>query len=261
VNGPLEGFRLERLEVLNWGTFHKAVWSFKPGGRDALLTGDIGSGKSTLVDAIGTLLLPTQKVAFNKAAGADKRERDLRSYVLGHHRSETVEATGLSRAVPLRGPGSYSVILGVFANAAVNSTVSLAKVFWYSTDPAGQPERFHVIADAGLSIAEHFREFGSDIAELRKRLRRIDGCEVLGSEYTKFLRTGVGAVPPDGLDEIGRQPRPVRARAHARTLRHGKDRRGHRRPLRGPRSGPQSRHPGRAADPTAGPAPGAVRPL
>jgi uncharacterized protein YPO0396 len=203
VNGPLEGFRLERLEVLNWGTFHKAVWSFKPGGRDALLTGDIGSGKSTLVDAIGTLLLPTQKVAFNKAAGADKRERDLRSYVLGHHRSETVEATGLSRAVPLRGPGSYSVILGVFANAAVNSTVSLAKVFWYSTDPAGQPERFHVIADAGLSIAEHFREFGSDIAELRKRLRRIDGCEVLGSEYTKFgtlLRRKLGIASEQALE-------------------------------------------------------------
>lgn len=199
----LEGFRLERLEVLNWGTFHKSVWAFLPGGRDALLTGDIGSGKSTLVDALCTLLLPPQKVAFNKAAGADKRERDLRSYVLGHHRSETVEATGQSRAVSLRGPGSYSVILGVFTNPAADATVSLAKVFWYSTDSNGQPERFHVVAETGLSIAEHFREFGSDIADLRKRLRRIANCEVLGSEHTKFgtlLRRKLGIASEQALD-------------------------------------------------------------
>ena len=46
------GFRLERLEVFNWGTFNGRVWGLTPGGSNALLTGDIGSGKSTLVDAI-----------------------------------------------------------------------------------------------------------------------------------------------------------------------------------------------------------------
>ncbi|MDQ7002562.1 MAG: ATP-binding protein, partial [Ghiorsea sp.] len=43
----LTGFRLNRLEVLNWGTFDKNVWSFHLDGKNALLTGDIGSGKST----------------------------------------------------------------------------------------------------------------------------------------------------------------------------------------------------------------------
>ena len=51
------GFRLRRLEVFNWGTFHDAVWGFEINCRNALLTGDIGSGKSTLVDAVTTLLL------------------------------------------------------------------------------------------------------------------------------------------------------------------------------------------------------------
>lgn len=55
------------------------------GGRNALLTGDIGSGKSTLVDAITTLLIPAHRVAYNKAAGAESRERTLRPYVLGHY--------------------------------------------------------------------------------------------------------------------------------------------------------------------------------
>ena len=66
----LTGFRLERFEVYNWGTFDQRCWSFRPTGRNALLTGDIGSGKSTLVDALTTLLVPAHRVQYNKAAGA-----------------------------------------------------------------------------------------------------------------------------------------------------------------------------------------------
>lgn len=82
------GFRLQRLEVLNWGTFDKRVWRYELDGRNGLLTGDIGSGKSTLVDAITTLLVPAHRVAYNKAAGADSRERSLRSYMLGHYKRD-----------------------------------------------------------------------------------------------------------------------------------------------------------------------------
>jgi uncharacterized protein YPO0396 len=77
------GFRLRRLEIYNWGTFHQKVWTLQPQGENSLVTGDIGSGKSTLVDAITTLLVPAQLISYNKAAGADARERSLRSYVLG----------------------------------------------------------------------------------------------------------------------------------------------------------------------------------
>ncbi|KJS17870.1 MAG: hypothetical protein VR69_02885 [Peptococcaceae bacterium BRH_c4b] len=78
------GYRLHRLEVYNWGTFDRRVWTFKLDGNNALLTGDIGSGKSTLVDAVTTLLIPPQRITYNKAAGAEVKERSLRSYVLGH---------------------------------------------------------------------------------------------------------------------------------------------------------------------------------
>ena len=83
VVDPRSGYRLERFELYNWGTFTDRVWSLFPRGENILVTGDIGSGKSTLVDALTTLLVPPQKVAYNKAAGADARERSLRSYVLG----------------------------------------------------------------------------------------------------------------------------------------------------------------------------------
>jgi hypothetical protein len=42
------GFRLTRLELYNWGTFGGRVWSLGLDGQNALLTGDIGSGKSTI---------------------------------------------------------------------------------------------------------------------------------------------------------------------------------------------------------------------
>ena len=85
------GYRLQRLEVFNWGTFDKRVWMFDVSGATALLTGDIGSGKSTVVDAVTTLLLPANRISYNKAAGADVRERSLRSYVLGFYKSERNE--------------------------------------------------------------------------------------------------------------------------------------------------------------------------
>jgi len=52
----LSGFRLQGLEVFNWGAFDARVWRLNLDGKNALLTGDIGSGKSTLVDAVTTLL-------------------------------------------------------------------------------------------------------------------------------------------------------------------------------------------------------------
>ncbi|EQD29668.1 hypothetical protein B1A_20592, partial [mine drainage metagenome] len=122
------GFRLQRLEVLNWGTFDKRVWRYALDGRNGLLTGDIGSGKSTLVDAITTLLVPAHRVAYNKAAGADSRERSLRSYVLGHYKSERNEVTGSARPVALRDASSYSVILCVFRNEGYDQAVTLAQV-------------------------------------------------------------------------------------------------------------------------------------
>ncbi|ROZ63642.1 ATP-binding protein [Ramlibacter sp. WS9] len=166
----LAGFRLQRLEVLNWGTFDRRVWTLRTDGRNALLTGDIGSGKSTLVDALTTLLVPAHRVAYNKAAGAEARERTLRSYVLGHYKSERSDLGSAGRPVALRDAASYSVLLGVFRNAGYGQTVTLAQVFWFK-EPHGQPARLYVVAERELGIASDFAGFGPDVTKLRKRLR------------------------------------------------------------------------------------------
>ena len=197
----LSGFRLQRLEILNWGTFDERVWSLNLKGRNALLTGDIGSGKSTLVDAVTTLLVPAHRVAYNKAAGADNRERSLRSYVLGYYKSERNETAGKARPVALRDQNSYSVILGVFHNQGYDQTITLAQLFWMK-DHQGQPERFYVGAERELTITKDFAHFGTEISALRKRLRKERNVEIMDSfpKYGAWFRRRFGIDNEQALD-------------------------------------------------------------
>jgi uncharacterized protein YPO0396 len=199
---PQAGFRLARLEMYNWGTFDRRVWSFEPDGHDCLLTGDAGSGKSTIVDAITTLLLPANRITYNKAAGAETRERTLKSYVLGYYKGERVENSTASRPVALRDPGSFSVILGVFTNAGYNSVLTLAQVFWMKDQ--GQPERFFVSADRELSVTADFSDFGTDMNPLKKRLRAC-GARVYDAfpEYGRDFRRRLGIESEQAMELFG----------------------------------------------------------
>ncbi len=179
------GYRLAQLEVFNWGTFDRRVWRLRPGGETALLTGDIGSGKSTLVDALTTLLLPANKISYNKAAGADTKERTLRSYVAGHYKSESIESTGSSRPVGLRDHRAFSVVLGVFVNEGYDETVTLAQVF-HQKEATGQPDRFYVTSSAALSVEADFTDFGADLNSLRRRLRTGGATLFNHGEFPKY---------------------------------------------------------------------------
>lgn len=170
------GFRLQRLEVYNWGTFHDRIWSVELEGENCLLTGDIGSGKSTLVDAVTTLLVPAQKISYNKAAGADFKERSLRSYVLGYYKSERTDGGYAAKPVALRDRNTYSVVLGSFYNEGYDQEVTLAQVFWQK-EATGQPSRFYIVSDADLTIRDHFSGFGTDIQKLKQNLRKLPKCE------------------------------------------------------------------------------------
>src|SRR5579864_5285768 len=114
------GFRLQRLEVRNWGTFHDKVHVLDPAGQTALLIGENGSGKSTLVDALLTLLVPKMKRNYNlSAGGAKKKERDEKTYVLGAYGSQSESDESRAQIKFLRKPGgSPSILLATFTNAA-----------------------------------------------------------------------------------------------------------------------------------------------
>ena len=195
------GFRLQALEIYNWGTFHKKVWRLALDSQNGLLTGDIGSGKSTLVDAVTTLLVPAHRVAYNKAAGADKKERSLRSYVQGYYKSERTDMGHTAKSVALRDHNHYSVILGVFKNQGYVQDVTLAQVFWIN-EAKGQPERFYVVADRVLSIQSDFSDFGPDINQLKKRLKKESNVEIHNTfpQYGASFRRRFGIEHKQALD-------------------------------------------------------------
>ena len=78
-------WRLARIELFNWGTFDK-YHVIDVSREGLLLTGASGSGKSTVIDAISTVMAPAAKTSYNAAAsnGAKRdRGRNYNNYVRG----------------------------------------------------------------------------------------------------------------------------------------------------------------------------------
>lgn len=171
-----QGFRLMRFEVLNWGTFDQQIWHLTVEGDNSLLTGNIGSGKSTLVDGLTTLLVPTRKLAFNKAAGAEDKERSLESYFHGFYTSQQ-DDYGKARPIGLRGKDHYTVLLAQFHSRALQQSVTLAQVCWLPPSEK-KVKRLFLVAEHPLDIASHFTGFGDKIAGLKKRLKQLEKCEL-----------------------------------------------------------------------------------
>jgi len=182
------GFRLAYLESYNWGTYNKTIIKLPLDGANGLLTGDIGSGKSTLVDALTTLLVPHQKIIYNKAAGANTKERTLYSYVVGEYKSAQDENFGYSKAIALRDSSNFTVLLARFENTGFAESLTIAQFFYIADN---QVNKFFVVSQNNLSIQKDFFHF-SDIRELKKRVRNLPNTNVYDTfkEYEKdFSRT------------------------------------------------------------------------
>jgi uncharacterized protein YPO0396 len=79
--------------------------------------------------------------------------------------------------------------------------VTLAQVFWFK-EAHGQPNRFYIVADAPLTIADHFSGFGSDINALKKQLRAMPRVEVHDTfpPYSAAFRRRFGIENEQALD-------------------------------------------------------------
>ena len=193
------GFRLQYLEVLNWGTFHHKIWRVEPSGDNSLMTGEIGSGKSTLVDAITTLLVPQRNITYNKAAGAGFKERTLRSYILGQYKNQKSDLDEKSKPVFLRTENEYSVLLANFSNVGLAVQGTLAQVF---ISKGGKEDKFFVFSENELTISNHFTDFGTDVLQLKKRLRALPFTKVFDtfSDYSIAFRSKFGIASEKALE-------------------------------------------------------------
>jgi uncharacterized protein YPO0396 len=126
------GFRLQYMEIYNWGTFDKKVIRINPQGNNSLLTGGNASGKSTLIDALLTLLVPLRKDRFyNQSSGVEKKgDRTEETYVLGNYANQQQEGETSSTKLQLRDKKTYSVILASFFNTD-QRIVTLFQIRWF----------------------------------------------------------------------------------------------------------------------------------
>jgi uncharacterized protein YPO0396 len=155
-----QGYRLHKLEVLNWGTFDGQVFTVRPAGQSALLIGQNGSGKSTLVDALLTLLVRPGVRNFNVASGAKKRERDEKSYLRGaFDRGSDESGEGIEVKFLRPGGDQYAVILAWFSNADIGKSFSIAQILYLSGDQS--VEKIYCLADGERSIQADFGELNS----------------------------------------------------------------------------------------------------
>ena len=127
------GFRLQYMEIYNWGTFHERIFRLAPQGNNALLTGANASGKSTIIDALLTLLVPAKKDRFyNQSSGVEKKgNRTEETYVLGHYGNIQKEGERGVTTQALRDKSAYSILLASFASAG-ERVVTVFQVRWFS---------------------------------------------------------------------------------------------------------------------------------
>ena len=159
------GMRLERMEIYNWGAYDG--YSAIPLARySALISGDSGSGKSTILDAMVTLLRPP-KITYNRAAEqSSNRDRSLAKYVLGQYAIHQNQA-GREENARLRDyDGTRSIILAVFSDTFGN-VVTLAQVFYFR---GTELQTIFITSESRLSILRDF-DGCPEIQDLRKKLR------------------------------------------------------------------------------------------
>jgi uncharacterized protein YPO0396 len=202
---PLPGYRLTRVELLNWGTFDSTrgqVHVLPVQGETALVIGQNGSGKSTLVDALLTLLVRPVVRNYNVAAGAHKQERDERSYIKGAFGRFSRDEDNRAAVQFLRPRASQpSVLLACFSNQQSGKTFTVAQLLYL--DSEGGTKRVYCFASNERSIAGDFGDLKGE-ERIREQLRRR-GLRTTTS-YTEYhswfaKETGVQAKAMDMFNQ------------------------------------------------------------
>lgn len=153
------GFKLDYMEVWNWGTFNDKVYRMNPHGNNSLLTGANASGKSTLIDALLALLVPQQRKRFyNQSSGTEKKgNRTDITYFFGNYGQQQEGEAGAT-SLKLRDKSARSVLLATFNNSD-GRVVTLFQVRYYSGE---ELRTVYGMAHKHLTISQNFAAFDSN---------------------------------------------------------------------------------------------------
>jgi uncharacterized protein YPO0396 len=134
---PVEQYRIEQVQILNWGGF-TGLQVMRAGRASAAILGPSGRGKSTLLDGMASVTMPNPQ-EFNQAARDDKgrkRERTVYTYARGLTVSHQDDNGRSSTPSYLRPPGGPGFISGaaITWSTGVGKCVTAFRLAWVSTD-------------------------------------------------------------------------------------------------------------------------------
>lgn len=191
------GYRLVDLEVLNWGTFDGSIWHMALDGHGCLLTGENGTGKSTLIDAFLSLFVPNKRRSYNMSSGSDRRERNETTYVRGAFQREKTRWDQI-QVKYLRDEQSLSAIAAHFANPLTKDSITLAQFFWFES---GELRKCLVISHASFALKTLLDNVKTP-ADLRRNLRKLEHTTIFSSfsEYQEYFVQYMGLRSRKGMD-------------------------------------------------------------
>lgn len=187
------GFRLNTLQLCNWGVLQNdKIFTFDFDNKSTLLTGRNGSGKTTIVDAIITLMVPKRYRLYNQSSSGNTKdkERDEESYVLGAYGTSSDESSHAGKTKYLRDKNCISIINGIFNNEITKQKVTLMQVRYFS---GNELVTYECITESALPIENVLEILQKENAKLdrdkkwRQILKNKCGTEFWDSDgFSKY---------------------------------------------------------------------------
>ena len=180
---------LKKFELFNWWTFDQKIETYYLDDDITVVSWDNGSGKSTVVDAFVSLLVPGRMRKYNLSATewSSKKSRNELSYIKWAYKNE--ETSEWVKTAYLRWNKSwistYSVILWYFRDEVANKEITMATFFRTTSNWV---EKFYVISEQELYLKEDFvnilnnKELQNPLSKLKTILKTKNDTKI----YTKF---------------------------------------------------------------------------
>jgi len=190
------GCRLQYFEAYNWGTFDKEVFRISPQCNTTLITGANGSGKTTYIQGLLTLIVPEKRYRFYE------HQRTEESYVTGEFGDIETDNGKLRQQLREDKSTAYSILLATFKNE--ENYVTLAQSRWFL---GSEMKRKFIVAFKPLSIADDFSPFdakGEWLRRLNKKYPKFGSKETIQSfdgpsKYAEVLMKIFGMRSPKAL--------------------------------------------------------------